>query len=283
MVSISVFIISLLLPTSSADSLEDSKIRCAAPAANEAIVYQNEFQNPKKHLESSWWWTNAELNEKFTDIYSSGKRLALRASYDAKTQRFVLPYKLNKSFVDIVVPENFILSVRKHIEAALKNKYAEQIFFPDMGHSHFYFETAHYEQNYFGANQPADLAEQYTRMLADKKLRVLYHTSEKLLTKDQSGKLLKDPHVQYRYWNRNIVGGNVQSDELQVYVAPKEQSYNTVNSIEGHSSWSAGFNVSASINGCFPYTHNEQTYYFDLSLYDLEYDKNGPGGSGDYF
>ena len=48
---------------------------------------------------------------------------------------------------------------------------------------------------------------------------------------------------------------------------------------EGYHYWSAGFNISGSEKGCFPYIVNGQTYYFDISLTDLP----SPPGEGEGF
>jgi hypothetical protein len=45
-----------------------------------------------------------------------------------------------------------------------------------------------------------------------------------------------------------------------------------VTGLPGHRDWSAGFNISASQDGCFAYQHKGQTIYFDLSLHDLPYE-----------
>ena len=55
----------------------------------------------------------------------------------------------------------------------------------------------------------------------------------------------------------------------QVVVAADTRRDNTVCALEGYVNWSAGFAVSASRRGCFPYRDVEgRTRYFDISLYD---------------
>lgn len=179
----------------------------------------------------------------------------------------------------VFVAENFILSVQKHVEVALQEKYAEFLFFPDMGHNHFYFPRQHWNAEY--ANFNGTQAERYTKMLADPELHALYHTAEKLLTQDESKQLLPDPHIQFRYANRNILGGNKQQASLEVHVN-NSGTYNTVSAIDGYESWSAGINISASENGCFVYYHNGQPMYFDISLYDLVSDPQ-QSSPDDYF
>lgn len=256
--------------TAFATNLDVAKVRCSLTTPGESFVYQNDFQNPALHLDSTWWWTLPEMNQNFHQIYNSGKRLSLRAYYDPHTDQFLLPLKEDPTVVaTVTAPAFFIESVRQHIESALKNKYAEYIYFPDMGHSHFYFDDSHWSQNYTGVTDKATL---YNLMLADPELKMLYHTAEKLLTTDEHGDLLPDVHLQFRYTNRNILGDNKMTEALEVHFPQTPNSGNTVGSIPHHHLYSAGYYIHSSKEGCFSYTHQGETYYFDISLHDPGYD-----------
>lgn len=268
MTSFLLFITSLFSINAFAESSDFAlaKTRCSVETAEQSVLYSNEFKNPANHLGATWWWTLPELEVQFEKTYSSGRRLPKRAYYDVSKNAFLLPFDFGEGSRTVEINENFILSIQKHVENALKQKYAEQIFFPDLGHSHLYFPKAHWDSVY--KNYSKDRAQLYTDMFADSELKVLYHTAEKLLLHDENKVLLPDPHLQFRYWNRNVVGGNKQSDDLKIYIE-NSTKYNTVNSIDGFVSYSAGFNISASKDGCFVYRHKGKEYYFDLSLYDL--------------
>ena len=278
---LSLFLIHLLFAHTEAWSsdLDISKTRCSITTAGESFVYQNDFENPALHLNSKWWWTLPEMEIHFETLYNSGKRLNLRAYYDAATDQFYLPIQeVFGANSHVVAPEFFINSIRRHIEAALENKYAEYIYFPDMGHSHFYIEESHWNSQYADLmkKNPSIKGELYTQMLADPELKMLYHTAEKLLTSDEQNHLSEDPHLQFRFWNRNILGDNKMSSHLEVHFPEHPNSGNTVGSIPNYRVYSAGHNIHASKDGCFPYTHNGQTYYFDISLESVEYDPSLP-------
>ena len=134
---------------------------------------------------------------------------------------------------------------RSLVETALREGYAHFVFFPDMGHAHLYFPADHWRKAYASAESILQ------------SLEALYE------------KMLADPVLRHKYWNRNLLCRNNGTDEHEVMVVADRSRYNTVCALEGYVNWSAGFAVSASRRGCFPYRDVEgRTRYFDISLYD---------------
>jgi hypothetical protein len=267
------FIIGLIICTaaiannSSGFDLELSKKRCAPPTADEPLVYNSDFK---------WHYTLEQMAQRFDEIYNSGKRLDARAFYDSKSDQFFLVHRGFNSTNLVKIGPQFIKSVTRHIEVSLENKYAEFIFFPDMGHSHLYFENTHWGKDYVTIPDYEEYYKHYEKMLNDPKMRALYHTAEQLGMKDkQTGKFYSD-HYEFRFWHRNPVGDNTVPNTMAIYTAPQHVA-NSVGEIDGHHSWSAGYNISSSKDGCFAYKQDGKILYFDISLYDLPMDPKNPG------
>ena len=231
--------------------------RCGAPAADEAHLRATDFR---------WWYTRDEMLTRFDEVYGSGVRLFERARHEPETGVFVMPHVPSWGG-RVELSRRLIVSVSRHLTAALAERYAEVVMFPDMGHSHFFIPQAHWDATYAGTPVP-QFSAMYTRLLDDPELRVLYHTAEQLQTHDEAGELLPDELLQWRYHNRNPVGDNRGLGQLAM---PRnlDSAHNTVNALPDHKYFSAGFSVSASAAGCFPYLHGDEVRYFDLSLSDL--------------
>ncbi|MGH1439160.1 MAG: hypothetical protein ACRBBR_03520 [Cellvibrionaceae bacterium] len=249
-----------VLSSSALANWDTVKNRCIKPNNDEKIVTQRDF---------GWGLSHIDNLTKESEIYNSGKRLFQRSYYDEVSNSFILPHSVIGETSNVKLTKQFIASVRNHIENGLRKKYSEAIVFSDMGHSHLYFPKGHWEKNYLHLIREKKLALLYERMLADPELRVLYHTAEQITLK-VDGAVLPDPKSQFRYLNRNILGYN-NNKELKVLFANKNKRYNTVVEIDGLHRWSAGFNISASKDGCFPYQTNGETRYFDISLTSLPY------------
>lgn len=234
--------------------------RCTPQTDNEPLLYSDDFK---------WYFTLPEMAAKYEEIYTSGKRLWRRAYFDPASGDFILPYDDIRGG-NVVLSRRAILSIRRHIETALSKGYAQFIFFPDMGHSHFYISEQVWKEKY----DHIPMSKQsliYEGLLSDPNLKVLYHTAEQLKTLDDNKRPLNDQQIQWRYYTRNIVGDNEALGALEIHNAIPSGSWaNTMGQYPGHFLWSAGFNISASQDGCFPFVVNGQTYYFDISLYDLQ-------------
>lgn len=239
--------------------IEEAKQRCFPPTKLEPLVYTEDF---------SWNQSTQQVQKKFEKIYGSGKRLEYRAFYEPQKQQFMLQLDRFNGTKVFPVTEQMFKSVMKHIETALQQGYAEQIFFPDMGHSHFYVKSEIWKSQFDSIDAIQEMEKMYQRLFDSPHTRVLYHTAEQLHMKEDDGSFATD-HLKFRYWNRNVVGNNNGDASLQIYVE-NNSKYNTINSIDGYFTWSAGFNISASEQGCFPYLDVQgNKLYFDLSLHDL--------------
>lgn len=231
----------------------DARTRCGAPATDEPPITYADFR---------WSYKLPEMAARFDEIYASGKRLAGRAYRDDDGRLLLaLPASWGGA---AELPPGFVDTVRRHLEEAHRLGYAEFPFFPDMGHSHFFIPQARWDALYRDLPVSAT-AERYARLMADPELRVLYHTGEQLAFTDENRQLLPDRHLQWRFFTRNPVGPNRADATLDV-LRNLDHSANTVNELAGHHYYGAGFYVSASADGCFPFTWRGERRYFDLSL-----------------
>lgn len=192
-------------------------------------------------------------------IYSSGKRLAMRAYWSAEKNSHVLPFKQDSEIIEVPISERFIGSVRTHIEKGLERRYAQAVFMSDMGHSHFLIPNDKYQAIY----KEKSRSEVYQSIFDDPDVRILYHTAERMKFDDS------DPHMGWRKNTRNLVGENRPGGD--VFVAPGyDDKSHTLREMDGYTWFSAGFNISASKDGCFPFLDHGRSLNFDLSLYDVQ-------------
>lgn len=238
------------------ESAQGGPERCGKPAVGEKVVYSDDFKRS---------YSLEEMAAAFKETYESGARLKGRAYYDEAAKSYVIPHHSGPVKID----QAFIQSVRRHIEISLERRYADFIFFPDMGHSHLHIPAEDYE----GLKSVAPQNKMYEKMFAYRRLQMLYHTAEKLVVRPgeySNGDFPQDPVLLWRYFSRNPVGDNNGGENVKIFFNLAEPNkYNTVKDIPGHREYSAGFDISASKDGCFPYQHNGQKYYFDLSLESL--------------
>ncbi len=80
----------------------------------------------------------------------SPKRLFNRARYNQDSEQFELPY-VESWGGTVVLSKRLVTNVIMHIEKALERKYVQAVFFPDMGHSHFFVPQDHWDQVYAGS------------------------------------------------------------------------------------------------------------------------------------
>ena len=230
--------------------------RCEKPKADEAITYRDGFSG-MFDLESM-----ASLYEKH---YQSGTRLKGRAYFDRELNSFVLPHFQGP----VKISERFLKNVTRHVEISLERRYADFIFFPDLGHAHLHLPDDVYDQ----MRSVKPFSKMYEEFFAFEGLQMLYHTAEKLIVRDgpkYSGAFPQDPILLWRYFSRNPVGDNKDGENVKIFFQLEEpQKYNTVKRIPGHKEYSAGFDISASKDGCFPFQHQGKKWYFDISLESL--------------
>ncbi len=230
--------------------------RCQRPAADEPIIYSDDFQ---------WGISAEEMGESFDKIYHADKRLSGRAYYDEETRQYLLPAKSAWGGA-VVLPTRLIENVRRHIEKALLRGYAEYVFFPDMGHAHLFVPDEIWEAEY-KSTPVSEMSLMYSRIFDDPELLVLYHTAEQLQMLTEESELLDDRHLRWRFFTRNLVGDNAYLSRLDLLHEPTHPS-NTSRKLPGHRYNGSGFDISANKNGCFPYVVDGVTYWFDFSLTD---------------
>lgn len=242
--------------------------RCTPPAEDEEVLYSNDFH---------WNYTRDEMAARADEIYVSGKRLAERARFDEASSDLLLPM-IDQWGGPVVLSRRLVENVTAHIEIALEKGYADHVFFPDMGHSHYFMPQALWDAEYAGG--PLDqISARYARMIDDPELLVLYHTAEQLQMLDENDQVLPDPGIAWRHQTRNVVGDNDGQGRIELLQNPDSKA-NTARDYADHYYYGAGFNVSASEHGCFPYVHDGELRWYDLSLSDLPYKSDG--GSDDW-
>lgn len=241
--------------------------RCAPLSSEEKPLYSGEFR---------WGYDLPTMLQKFVEIYQSPKRLPRRAFWDSQKQILKLPYDGSRGG-DIEISEKFVKTIVRHVERAFELKYVDAVFFPDMGHSHLLIPQQIMKDKYdkYPVNNMSGM---YRDMFRDGNVEILYHTAEQLQALDENGDVLNDDHIRWRHHTRNIVGGNSPTTDLRILQNPTSKA-NTVNEVPGYYWWGAGFNLSAQKNGCFEYRAQGKTFYFDLSMYDLEPDPDSSWGT----
>ncbi len=249
---------------SSSMDWQSIQARCSSQNESDPILYSNDYR---------WGYSMEEMEERFQELYHSPKRLSQRAYYDANLGLFKMPH-VESWGGSVVLSERLITNVRIHIEKALERTYVQNIFFPDMGHSHLFVPQELWDQNYAGA-PVSGISDTYTALFDDPALRILYHTAEQLSMLDDDRNLKADQNLQWRHYTRNIVGDNRGAGTLDLLRNPESRA-NTSRDLAAHHYIGAGFSVSANENGCFPFVHGNQTYFFDLSLFDAPLDPAEP-------
>jgi hypothetical protein len=260
----SLVILSLLSSLSTLASAEFIRSEtCQLPANNEPVVYANDF---------SWKMTLEDVDNKFKDIYNSGKRLTDRAYL--KDGVAVLPYPTSKDKNAVIkLSDRFIISVAKQVEEAFALGYVDALIFPDMGHSHLFIPLKEYEILRKTPNNERNLF--YEKVFDLEGLKTLYHTSEQVLMVDDNKKLLPGKKLQWRYYTRNLIGSNNMKGQLEI-VKNLEHTHNTAHDYkEGYYYYGAGYNISASKDGCFGFKKDGKIMYFDISMKDLPYKSDG--------
>ena len=243
--------------------IEIAKGRCASSKEDETHIIGKDFK---------WYLHIDELIKLSRGLYHSNKRLFDRAYYDDRQKSFILPVRESLSTThNITLSENFINNLTAHIETALGQRYAEEINFSDMGHSHFLIPKDYYDKKI--RTSIKDRALVYKTILDFKDTLFVYHTAEQLDMKvekiNEEYHLPKNDYLKHRYLTRNLIGYNNNSNKLDVVqVEDLKKEYNTVGSKHNNKyKWfTAGYYMHASHQGCFPFKKFGTVYYFDISL-----------------
>lgn len=244
------------------NTLEATSSRCTP---SETPLYTKDFK---------WGYELPEMLLKFAEMYESPKRLSRNAYFDSSSKTLRLPYDADRGG-DVEVEESFVQTVARHIEQGLQLDVVDAVFFPDMGHSHLLIPEKLMQEKY--DNYPVqEMSRFYADVFRDAQVKFLYHTAEQLKMLDENNQVLPDARIRHRHKTRNLVGENRTTAEMRFLQNPSSAA-NTVHEEKGHFWWGAGFNLSANKKGCFAYRAHGRIYYFDISLYDLEYDPSDGG------
>lgn len=270
LISAALIAASLIGFTSTAQSndpmLEEAKKRCAPELPDDLRVYSDDF---------SWNMSLEKMAQTYEFIYNSGKRLPKRAYFDpAKNKFYTDKYEFNGERKKVELSEDFLISVRQHIEEGLKREYVQYVFFPDMGHSHAFVPQTYYDE-VISKVPNGEGNKRYELLFNYGGTKLLYHTAEQLHMKDnETNEIVSDEFLRWRYYTRNLVGGLKPPAKIEIH---KDLSgkFNTVRENPGYRYWGSGFDMSASKNGCFPFkTKSGEIQYFDISLHSLESNPN---------
>lgn len=223
---------------------------CAPPSGDEPYVSRSLF---------GLYHTREEMRLQFDSLYASGRRLRERAYWDAVRAAYVFPRPSGPVVIDPV----FLQSIARHVELAHERGYVDFLFYPDMGHGHFFIPETDWRE----LEKISDASARYEKILRLRGLKVLYHTAELVLLKGDDpihGPLPTDPWLAWRYYSRNILADNQGGENLAVLYAPNAV-YNTVREVAGHVE-RPGIFISASRDGCFSYLKGGAIHHFDLTL-----------------
>lgn len=209
-------------------------------------------QNKSTNISPSYsqLFVNKEsLQIAFENTYNSTQKLP-SALFKIEDQ-----YMINSGNQLFKVPWNFIAAITHHVNSALKNGYADFLFYPDMGHVHILQPSS--------ATDSTD----FESLLQRRDLLFLYHTGE--LFKFKAGslfspELVEDPWMQTRYTHRNFIGTLDTSQDVELRFA-LDQPYNTVREITGYKQV-LRLSLSAHRDGCLSFRQNNRDLFFDISL-----------------
>lgn len=216
---------------------------CSAPQSKAPVTRKSDWRLYEKL---------ADVGLAFDELYDSPKRLPERAYFDQNRNQFILPAGLGD---EKVLPPRMITAIQSHLENALRDGYADFLFYPDMGHMHLYIPDAALK---LVAADEVDLN--------DPEILFLYHTAELIRLREGDwflGPLVPDQWLQWRYFSRNLVGRNRPDSDVRVIFA-KDEKYNTVRQLPGYREFTTLY-VSANVNGCFQ-LQGGKPWRFDLSL-----------------
>jgi hypothetical protein len=240
------------------DPLSLAASRCQQQNPSGRQIYDDDF---------SWSYTFEETKDLFNNMYNSGKRLPRSIYYSQEKQAFVMP--LTKGSEEIIVSNGFLKGIIAHVEKAMAKGNADYIFLADMGHGHFFLPKATYEAELNTKTfSHGDYAKRVFEIAtSEPDVLVLYHTAEMFLYLGPSEGLSKLPAWErHRNLTRNLVGD--LTNDANVRVIPWEDTESPViNSIPGYEKVGPDIDISASVDGCFPFSVNGKTQYFDISRF----------------
>jgi hypothetical protein len=209
-----------------------------------------DFDEFKEETTIKFYASSKVIEQRYIDLFNSPKRLENRLYFDQ--EKWLLPK--NKS--QIVIETNFLNSLANHIEQAFQMGVIEHLFYPDIGHLHFYLPPK--------LSTVLDAAS-----LKKQELKVVYHTAERLMMKSGYTKRDSLEYRKFRYRTRNLVGGFDARGVLEVPYAHKNKAFNTLHEIPGFPEYERigkTLYLSANKNGCIGFKMKGKTSYFDISF-----------------
>lgn len=211
---------------------------CLPTAVDESSVEKTQIHVVKNSLEAE---------QQFTMVYNDSRRLKNRIFWSSQDSSFVS----HTGSKTLIIPDSFIRNLQDQLLQAFENRYADFLYYGDMGHLHLLVPNEHKELS-----------------LHSEELLNLFHTGELYEFKKNGsifGELKEDPHWQWLYWHRNFVGKNKADTPLISVRAPANAAYNTVRALEGHKEAGTVY-VSANKNGCFELKNKTVNLRFDISV-----------------
>lgn len=239
--------------TAAGFDLKMLEARCLQEKTGEPFLYRKHF--------NEWNFTPERMIARFAEIHADPRRLLQRAWVE--NGKILIRADNENRLETIEIPAGFVKNLARHFEDALKKKYVEHIFFPDMGHNHFYLPAGEYEKTKEALHRLSE-AQRLQTHLNNVQLRMMYHTAEQLISaKELPTNPLGDrthAHWAWRTLNRYLVGTNDDDRPIEIFKGDREFAETGFTSVGG------GVYFSSNENGCFPYTANGQTLYFDISF-----------------
>ena len=156
-------------------TVDQTRERCTTHHSLSQRLYREPF---------AWCASLEAMRGQFEETCNSDKRIPYHADYNRAMKSFCLYLQGVDGVKPVRITEKFIHSVTTHIETALREGYAHFVFFPDMGHAHLYFPADHWRKAYASAESILQ------------SLDALYE------------KMLADPVLRHKYWNRNFLCRN---------------------------------------------------------------------------
>lgn len=236
---------------------------CSAYVEGEPGKTQYSFEND--NVMGMHGFSLQNLKAFFHEFYNEGRRAKNRVYFNPSLNSYVTNSELVVK--ETAIDEKFIGAIQTHVETALKNKWAQFVFFSDMGHGHIY-----YPSNKILPPLTANVSDRQARLtqvLSDPSTQIVYHTSEELdLTGARDPQNKDHDFLQHLFLSRNILGTFAQKASAQVIDNPhRTEMVNTVRGLDGYSELQEMvIYIRANKNGCFPYKKDNQTFYFDIQI-----------------
>lgn len=213
--------------------------------------------------------TAAQVQLLYTTLLENQERLEYRVMR-SETGDYKIPLvPINSHGIQnptnwVPFPEHIAATIIRHTHQALEKNYAQHVFFPDMGHGHFYLPQN--KAVLLNSTTHNDVS-RWTSLMNDPELVILYHTRENYDLSES----LTHPDISFYNEHRNLLGSWSNPDILQVLAGPGGTP-NTVRVIPNMASVGTIY-FSATAKGCFPFTTNNSPLFLDFSFHGHSVEK----------